>query len=137
MTMPLLTLLVLVPLGGGLLVLLTGRDRDALARQLALAISLVTFAISIFMWMKFDSASPEFLFVETHRWLPDFGIKYHVGVDGISMLLVVLSTFLTEQTINLPALFMGAAIAVLPLVVIFIVAQRNIVQGVTASGIKG
>jgi multiple sugar transport system permease protein len=50
---------------------------------------------------------------------------------------VVLSTFLTAQTINLPALFMGAAIAVLPLVVIFIVAQRNIVQGVTASGIKG
>ena len=95
MTMPLLTLLVLVPLGGGLLVLLTGRDRDALARQLALAVSLVTFAISIFMWMKFDAASPEFQFVETHRWLPDFGIKYHVGVDGISMLLVVLSTFLT------------------------------------------
>ena len=50
---------------------------------------------------------------------------------------VVLSTFLTAQTINLPALFMGAAISVLPLVVIFIVAQRNIVQGVTASGIKG
>jgi NADH-quinone oxidoreductase subunit M len=95
MTMPLLTLLVLVPFGGGVLVLLTGRDRDALARQLALAVSLVTFAISILMWMKFDSASPEFQFVETHRWLPDFGIRYHVGVDGISMLLVVLSTFLT------------------------------------------
>jgi len=50
---------------------------------------------------------------------------------------VVLSTFLTAQTINLPALFMGAAIAVLPLVVIFLAAQRYIVQGVTASGIKG
>jgi multiple sugar transport system permease protein len=49
----------------------------------------------------------------------------------------VLSTFLTAQTINLPALFMGAAIAVLPLVVIFLVAQRHIVQGVTATGIKG
>jgi multiple sugar transport system permease protein len=50
---------------------------------------------------------------------------------------VVLSTFLTAQTINLPALFMGAAVAVLPLVVIFLAAQRYIVQGVTASGIKG
>jgi multiple sugar transport system permease protein len=50
---------------------------------------------------------------------------------------VVLSTFLTAQTINLPALFMGAAIAVLPLVIIFIVAQRYIVEGVTATGIKG
>jgi multiple sugar transport system permease protein len=50
---------------------------------------------------------------------------------------VVLSTFLTAQTINLPALFMGAAIAVLPLVVLFLAAQRYIVEGVTASGIKG
>ena len=92
---PLLTLLVLVPLAGGILVLLTGRDRDALARQVALAVSLVTFAISIVMWMQFDSGSAEYQFVESHRWLPDFGIKYHVGVDGISLLLVVLTTFLT------------------------------------------
>jgi len=50
---------------------------------------------------------------------------------------VVLSTFLTAQTINLPALFMGAAIAVLPLVIIFIAAQRYIVEGITVTGIKG
>jgi multiple sugar transport system permease protein len=50
---------------------------------------------------------------------------------------VVLSTFLTAQTINLPALFMGAAIAVLPLLLIFIFAQRYIVEGVKATGIKG
>ncbi len=50
---------------------------------------------------------------------------------------VVLATFLTAQTINLPALFMGAAIAVLPLVIIFVAAQRYIVEGVTATGIKG
>jgi multiple sugar transport system permease protein len=50
---------------------------------------------------------------------------------------VVLSTFLTAQTINLPALFMGAAIAVLPLVILFIFAQRYIVEGVATSGIKG
>lgn len=50
---------------------------------------------------------------------------------------VVLSTFLTAQTINLPALFMGAAIAVLPLILIFVFAQRYIIEGVTATGIKG
>jgi multiple sugar transport system permease protein len=50
---------------------------------------------------------------------------------------VVLSTYLTAQTINLPALFMGAAIAVLPLVIIFIAMQRYIVEGVTVTGIKG
>lgn len=50
---------------------------------------------------------------------------------------VVLSTFLTAQTINLPALFMGAAVGVLPIVIIFFVVQRYLVQGVTASGLKG
>src|SRR5215208_1295321 len=50
---------------------------------------------------------------------------------------VVLSTFLTAQTLNLPALFMGAAIAVLPLVIIFVAMQRYIVEGVTVTGIKG
>ncbi len=50
---------------------------------------------------------------------------------------VVLATYLTAQTINLPALFMGAAIAVLPLVIIFVVAQRYIIEGVTVTGIKG
>jgi len=50
---------------------------------------------------------------------------------------VVLSTFLTAQTINLPALFMGAAVGILPVVIIFFVVQRYIVEGVTASGIKG
>lgn len=50
---------------------------------------------------------------------------------------VVLSTFLTAQTINLPALFMGAAIAVLPLIIIFVFMQRYIVEGITATGIKG
>ena len=44
---------------------------------LTLGVSLVTFAISIVMWMKFDAASPEFQFVERHQWLPDFGISYH------------------------------------------------------------
>lgn len=50
---------------------------------------------------------------------------------------VVLSTFLTAQTINLPALFMGAAVGILPIIIIFFVVQRYIVQGVTATGLKG
>jgi multiple sugar transport system permease protein len=49
---------------------------------------------------------------------------------------VVLSTFLTAQTINLPALFMGAAITVLPLLALFVIAQRYIVEGVATSGLK-
>src|SRR5436190_1347646 len=95
MSLPILTTLVVLPLAGGLAVLFTGRSRPALARQLALLVSLTAFAISILMWVQFDSLSPDYQLVERHSWLPDFGISYHVGVDGISMLLVVLTTFLT------------------------------------------
>jgi NADH-quinone oxidoreductase subunit M len=90
-----LTLLVLLPLAGSVLVLLTGREREGLARQLALVVSLLAFAVSLVMWWQFDPASADYQFVERHAWLPDFGVSYHVGVDGISLLLVVLTTFLT------------------------------------------
>ena len=97
MTLPLLTLLITVPLGGGVLALLLGRgvSRDHLAKQFALVVSLVTFALSVVVWMKFNAASAEFQFVEQHSWLPDFGISYHLGIDGISLVLVMLTTFLT------------------------------------------
>jgi NADH-quinone oxidoreductase subunit M len=95
MNMPLLTLLVVLPLVGAILVLALGRGRDALSRQLALGVSLVTFAVSLVMWWRFDSASADYQFVERLAWLPEFGVSYHLGVDGISLLLVVLTTFLT------------------------------------------
>ena len=55
----------------------------------------MTFVVSLVLWCQFDPASADYQFVERHAWLPDFGISYHVGVDGISLLLVVLTTFLT------------------------------------------
>jgi NADH-quinone oxidoreductase subunit M len=93
--MPLLTLLVLLPLVGGVAVLLTGKGRDGAARWLALGVSLVTFAVSLVVWAKFNGATSDYQFVERYTWLPDFGISYHVGIDGISLFLVVLTTFLT------------------------------------------
>jgi NADH-quinone oxidoreductase subunit M len=92
---PILTSLVAVPLVGAVLLLALGKGRDSLVRQVALVVSLVTFVLSIVLWLKFDAASGEFQFVERYSWLPDFGISYHIGVDGISLLLVVLTTFLT------------------------------------------
>jgi NADH-quinone oxidoreductase subunit M len=64
-------------------------------RQFALGVSLVVFLLSLVLWAKFDPSLASYQFVERHAWLPDFGISYHVGVDGISLLLVVLTTFLT------------------------------------------
>ena len=91
----LLTSLVLVPLLGGVAVLMVGRGRDSLARYVAMAASLAAFVLSLIMWAGFNGASSDYQFVERYTWLPDFGISYHVGVDGISLLLVVLTTFLT------------------------------------------
>ena len=97
MTAYLLTLLIAVPLAGACLVLLVpGRDeeRAALVRQLGFGISLVVFALTLVLWWRFDPASPEFQFVEKVPWIPAFGIDYHLGVDGISLWLVVLTGFL-------------------------------------------
>ncbi len=90
-----LTSLVLLPLVGSGAVLLAGKGRDGLVRQFALAIALLTFVVSLVVWWRFNPASADYQFVERHTWLPDFGISYHVGVDGISLLLIVLTTFLT------------------------------------------
>ena len=53
------------------------------------------FALTLLLWAKFDPRSAEFQFVERIAWIPAFGIDYYVGVDGISLLLVVLTGFLT------------------------------------------
>jgi NADH-quinone oxidoreductase subunit M len=94
-SLPLLSAIVALPVAGGLALLGLGRGRDALVRQLALGVSLVTFALSLALVAGFDASSPDFQFVERHAWLPDFGVSYHVGIDGISLWLVVLTTFLT------------------------------------------
>jgi NADH-quinone oxidoreductase subunit M len=64
-------------------------------RQVALVTSLLAFGLSLWLWARFDPASADFQFVERFRWIPAFGIDYYLGVDGISLLLVVLTTFLT------------------------------------------
>jgi NADH-quinone oxidoreductase subunit M len=94
----LLSTTVALPIAGALLLLLIpNRDssRDGTIRWVALAISLALFVVSLAVWAGFDPASAEFQFVERYDWIPAFGIDYYVGVDGISLLLVVLTTFLT------------------------------------------
>ena len=98
MTVPLLTLSWVLPLAGALLLLFIGNAdgrRNGLIRWTALAISLVAFAVTLAIWASFDSGSADFQLVERHAWIPAFGIDYFVGVDGISLLLIVLTGFLT------------------------------------------
>jgi NADH-quinone oxidoreductase subunit M len=96
--MPLLTLSWTVPLAGAILLLLVGNAdgrRDGLVRWISLAVSLLTLVVTLALWAWFDPASAEFQFVERIPWIPAFGIDYFIGVDGISLLLVVLTGFLT------------------------------------------
>src|SRR5476649_884606 len=93
--MPLLTILVLLPLAGALAIALVDDRHQALIRAAALGVSIAVFAVTLLLWLRFDSASANFQFVELHSWIPVFGISYGVGIDGISLFLVVLTGFLT------------------------------------------
>ena len=98
MTFPLLTLTVFAPLIGALLLLVLPNkngERNGLVRGIALGISLVVFALTLAVWRAFDGSSADFQLVERVPWIPAFGIDYHLGVDGISLWLVVLTGFLT------------------------------------------
>jgi NADH-quinone oxidoreductase subunit M len=98
--LPILSLLVALPLAGALLLLLVdNRDgsRDGLMRNAALGVSLLVFLLTVALWAGFDpsASAPNFQFVERHAWIPTFGIDYFMGIDGMSLLLIVLTGFLT------------------------------------------
>src|SRR5215213_4984885 len=98
MTFPILSSLIALPIAGAILLLFVrgGEEESApIVRKIALTISLLVFAETLLLWSRFNPASGEFQFVERHAWIPAFGIEYFVGVDGISLLLLVLTGFLT------------------------------------------
>jgi NADH-quinone oxidoreductase subunit M len=95
---PILSLITFLPLVGVLFILLIQGDEATVARNArntALLTSLFTFLLSLYMYAGFDPAASGFQFTESHRWLPGYNIKYALGVDGISIFFVLLSTFLT------------------------------------------
>lgn len=94
--LPFLSVLTWLPLLGALgLYIVPGTARnDTLARGWALGITIITFIISMVMMTRFDVSDPGFQFVESATWIKEFGVKYALGLDGISVFLVLLSTFL-------------------------------------------
>ena len=95
---PILSLLTFLPLLGAVFLMTVRGDEATVAsnaRWTALWTSLVVFALSLLLWVDFDRAEPGFQFVEQASWLPQYGITYKMGVDGISVLFVLLSTALT------------------------------------------
>ncbi|ODA95728.1 NADH-quinone oxidoreductase subunit M [Mesorhizobium sp. SEMIA 3007] len=93
---PILSLVTFLPLVGALLILFIRDDSENARRNIraiALLTTTFTFIVSLFIWTGFDNSQAGFQFVEKFAWL-DSGISYHMGVDGISMLFVILTTFL-------------------------------------------
>ena len=91
----LLSLLIWLPILGGGLVLLIGNDRAQTLRWSALAIATLVFVLSLGLWSGFDTSTHLMQFEEKASWISQFNIHYHLGVDGISMPLIILTTFST------------------------------------------
>jgi NADH-quinone oxidoreductase subunit M len=91
--LPLLSLLIWLPIIGGLALLLL-KDKQQI-RLSALAVSVATFVLSLGLYTGFDSNTHQMQFVEQASWIPSFNINYHLGVDGFSMPLMILTTFST------------------------------------------
>jgi NADH-quinone oxidoreductase subunit M len=95
---PVLSLITFLPLVGGLVIMSVRGDEAVVAsnaRWAALWTSLIVFGLSLVLWVDFDPSNGSFQFGETLSWLPAWGITYRMGVDGISVLFVLLSTALT------------------------------------------
>jgi NADH-quinone oxidoreductase subunit M len=92
---PWLTLVIWLPIIGGVVVIASGDKAPDLTKWLSLAFALVTFLFSLPLWFGFDQTTGAMQFVERAAWIPTFDVYYHLGVDGISMPLILLTTFIT------------------------------------------
>ena len=92
---PILSIIIWLPIIGGLLVLGSGDKAPNVSRWLALFVSIATFLLSLPLWGGFDSSTASMQFVEKAAWIPAYDIHYYLGVDGISMPLIILTTFIT------------------------------------------
>ncbi len=91
----LLSILIWLPILGAGSVLLIGNNRAQLARWISVGISILVFILSINLFLDFDTSTSSMQFVEKASWIAQFNIFYHLGVDGISMPLIILTTFST------------------------------------------
>lgn len=94
MGFPILSWSIFLPTAGALAIWLLART-DTAARWMALATSSATFLLTLPLWTRFDAATAHMQFEEFHRWIPAFNINYHLGVDGISMPFILLTSLLT------------------------------------------
>jgi NADH-quinone oxidoreductase subunit M len=96
---PLLTILTAIPFAGALLLVCLGQQRQRLARGLAFLFSLAALGMAGYLWAHFGGGKSEPQFVETHVWIPSIGAKYLLGIDGLGLLMVLLTAIVTPIAI--------------------------------------
>jgi NADH-quinone oxidoreductase subunit M len=95
MQLPILSILIFLPIVGIGVLLILDRKRHKGLKIATLIISVAEFLVSLPLWFDFNSQTAAMQFVERREWLPTYGISYYVGIDGFSLLLIMLTTFLT------------------------------------------
>src|SRR3954454_5896940 len=96
---PILSLLMLLPLIGTTVIIGIGSEHKRLARSMALVFSFISLALAIVLWAKFVPSNGELQFEESHSWIPSLGVQYHLGLDGLSIVLVLLSAIVVPMSI--------------------------------------
>jgi NADH-quinone oxidoreductase subunit M len=94
---PILSVLTFLPLIGGLIVIGIRAEKKNLARLLSLGIALTALTLALLLWTAFRPATGELQFVEQHTWIPTLAVQYHVGVDGLGLLMVLLSAIVVPM----------------------------------------
>lgn len=93
--LPLLSLLIWTPIIGGLWVLYAGERREGTAKYLSFILSIFVFAVAAYVYAGFDTSTHAMQFVERSPWIDAFDIEYHLGIDGLSILMILLNCFIT------------------------------------------
>jgi NADH-quinone oxidoreductase subunit M len=96
-TLPLLSCLTIVPLLGAIAVLAFGAKSKKLVRGVALGFAFVALALTLVLWHRFNPASGGLQFEEVHAWIPVLGVQYHVGIDGLGLLMLLLSAIVVPM----------------------------------------
>jgi NADH-quinone oxidoreductase subunit M len=94
-----ITLLTLVPFLGGVIVLGLGADQRRLARRLTLGVSFMALGLTLVLWSQFDSASGQLQFEERYEWISTLAVQYHVGADGLSLLMLLLTAIVVPMAL--------------------------------------
>src|SRR5258708_14139863 len=94
---PMISVITFLPLFGAIVLLGISAEQKKLASGLAFGFSIVALALTVFMWTRFNPASGDLQFVETYNWIPTLAAQYHVALDGLGLLMVLLTAIIVPM----------------------------------------